>query len=520
MHNSVCGEVSIMKLLELFDIKKNNIDDEQTLLKQITSAYKKLSLKYHPDRTNGDPISTEKFRQITAVYELFNKPAQRKYYFANHHLIDNVGNIPSIIGYVNENAVDVDKENKEAAINVFTRLDFSSNQQGLNDIESAISAVNKPNSANPFYQYTRNLSDGVKRHFLNLLSERKEGINKAIETSAYVLKQQDFVCNNNSLNAINEQISQIGKNNYDVIPKALLRNVNEGLREDLICAYLYCLTCYKKRIDFVCNAVKNMGFQYSQESLTRINAIIARLSLGDYEGIPCPQVTTNVDKYINITALYLDRLNQFKAPIESIYERANAVMKQQNIGCNQQGFVVITKMLRQFSNLNFEKAPQELFTDIASNKKARMTTAYHELLLIEHKKFITLKGKKIDEILEELSRRVNSADQEIQTAANSLLDELKNAKTSYLTNLGCLDVEPDVANQQFDLKCHTAIDAARSVLERDLGWDIYLTKLLNLLKVMLNGVIWLASFGNSSNFFKEDLRVLEKAEQDLNYILR
>lgn len=36
--------------------------------KEINTAYKKLALKYHPDRTRGDEASAEKFKEIATAY--------------------------------------------------------------------------------------------------------------------------------------------------------------------------------------------------------------------------------------------------------------------------------------------------------------------------------------------------------------------------------------------------------------------------------------------------------------------
>lgn len=36
--------------------------------KEINTAYKKLAMKYHPDRTRGDEASAEKFKEIATAY--------------------------------------------------------------------------------------------------------------------------------------------------------------------------------------------------------------------------------------------------------------------------------------------------------------------------------------------------------------------------------------------------------------------------------------------------------------------
>lgn len=51
---------------------------------EIKSAYRKLSLKYHPDRNQGDPSAEEKYKGINGAYEVLSDPDERKKY--DHHL--------------------------------------------------------------------------------------------------------------------------------------------------------------------------------------------------------------------------------------------------------------------------------------------------------------------------------------------------------------------------------------------------------------------------------------------------
>ena len=46
----------------------------------IKKAYRKLALKYHPDRNPGDKTAEEKFKEISIAYETLSKPDKRAQY--------------------------------------------------------------------------------------------------------------------------------------------------------------------------------------------------------------------------------------------------------------------------------------------------------------------------------------------------------------------------------------------------------------------------------------------------------
>ena len=47
---------------------------------EVEKAYRKLALKYHPDRNPDDKGSAEKFREVTEAYEVLSDPDKREQY--------------------------------------------------------------------------------------------------------------------------------------------------------------------------------------------------------------------------------------------------------------------------------------------------------------------------------------------------------------------------------------------------------------------------------------------------------
>ncbi len=49
-------------------------------LEEVKRAYRKLSLKFHPDTNDGDEFFTERFKELKEAYEILIDPSKRKIY--------------------------------------------------------------------------------------------------------------------------------------------------------------------------------------------------------------------------------------------------------------------------------------------------------------------------------------------------------------------------------------------------------------------------------------------------------
>ena len=54
--------------------------DRQADEKEIKKAYRKMAMKYHPDRNQGDPEAEERFKEINEAYEILGNSEKRKRY--------------------------------------------------------------------------------------------------------------------------------------------------------------------------------------------------------------------------------------------------------------------------------------------------------------------------------------------------------------------------------------------------------------------------------------------------------
>ncbi|MBD3307249.1 DnaJ domain-containing protein, partial [candidate division KSB3 bacterium] len=59
---------------EILEVNRNATSDE------VKKAYRKLALKYHPDRNSGNKEAEEKFKEAAEAYEVLSNPEKRNLY--------------------------------------------------------------------------------------------------------------------------------------------------------------------------------------------------------------------------------------------------------------------------------------------------------------------------------------------------------------------------------------------------------------------------------------------------------
>lgn len=112
-----------MNLYDVLNIEKNATQED------IKKSYKRLSLKYHPDRNNG--ITDPKFYIISTAYDILSDPIKKAQYDS--------------IGYIDGNDMDADSKKEYNNQNPFANMNFNFSNMDPK-IEQAIQFANAINA--------------------------------------------------------------------------------------------------------------------------------------------------------------------------------------------------------------------------------------------------------------------------------------------------------------------------------------------------------------------------------------
>ena len=294
-------------LYKILELEKDASDEE------IKKNFKRLALKYHPDKNNNDSKYNIKFNEIRIAYEILsNKDKKEKYdnminkkkkYFTKmiSEIIKNITNENLLNKIINKIKIPANNDNienftKKIIKKLLNNIDSEIEINKLNEIFICSSINDSSNNVNSNTQYntselnTLNIIAKVKTNLEDVYYNKKKEIivnkkiyknnNIKIETNKYYIPLYDneILIKNAGDKIINNNEIIIG----DVILKIIYKNDNNIIKEDYDLIYndviLHNDTNNKKFNKTITIFNKTFNINYNDFTHTDKNKIIIKIN--------------------------------------------------------------------------------------------------------------------------------------------------------------------------------------------------------------------------------------------------
>lgn len=168
----MCGFIKLLIMKDYYKILE--IKDYTCTKEIIKKKYHKLSLKYHPDKNNGDKIYEEKFKDINEAYDILYNEESRKIYDVQYFFKD----------------IDITEEDKELLLIYYNKIINSNEYKLFKLLYNSIPPKVKENIFNKFKNKNSKLVKAEKSidikelfedTFINLIINKKDYDNNILK---------------------------------------------------------------------------------------------------------------------------------------------------------------------------------------------------------------------------------------------------------------------------------------------------------------------------------------------------
>ena len=485
-----------VKKMDHFEVLQVNRDtDLSTLKKQM----KKLSLEFHPDKNNGEIRAEFCFKRIYEAYEVLSNPKKRKLY----------ENADSVEDYTF--SFDFDLPDFES-LNEILKM----KSEELDELLQRLERLNSPTASISDGLLVPNNIDSLEKIALELQRIYKgtfvteEVLNKQFKLFSKIKKQAKTSGDFFALYLITQKDPHLNGSEY--LQKAAIQGHSIALREVTSKAFSGHLTALEKSLEWALKSLRYLEEiivpklereDPSSETLSELKDNLARLR--ERRQILPTVIPREPLAFIRLLAEVIEYRKQRGGVAEEEFiiphDLIDIFENKQQLALALNGGKVkdleidkeleVIKKLEIFNDTEIEmvlakKMPPvlihsedgQVINKVLSNE-AHTATESKVLLLIK----VTLEEKIRD--LEQQSKK-NKNVITIAIRLNAELTDAINVYISQKSNVALSEEEVVVLKKAFIDSCTKAVNEAKSLLEKELGWGDFLT---NLLKSFVNTVI-------------------------------